>query len=347
MASPAEFNGELVRRYERWLVVQRYSEETKRQYVGTARRFSAFMGRRTFPKATHFDVREFLAQCARKGYNPYTLKHALHALRVFFDFLNMGGLVPWIAPRFVQIRRVRPRVPRFLSETQIRRLLEATHNVRERAIVEVLYGTGFRPGELVSLRVEDIDFSARRVRVSGKGGIRYVLLGRHAVRALRSYLGGRKRGFAFADGRPRQHLCAYPGSTGGWRCRWKEYDHEGRFVRLRTAFVGEREHITRADALARFKRLAKASSLGRTPGLRQLSRDAISNAVRKIGVRVGLDVSPYKLRHSFATHMLDHGADVRVIQELLGHGRLTSTQVYTHVSKANLVGTFQRCHPRS
>jgi len=347
MLSSIKLNGELVCRYERWLTVQRYSSETRRVYTRTVKDFSQFMNRRPVTNANHFDVREFLVMASRKGHATYTLKHELHALRIFFDFLNMGGLVPWVAPRFVKIRSPRPRMPHVLSEAQVRSLLGAANNPRERALVEVLYGTGARPGEISTMRIEEIDFDAGRIRVTGKGGTRFILFGKPASKAIRRYLSGRTRGFLFTEGRPRQRICVYSAASGGWRCRWKEYDDSGRIKRIRCAFIGYKKHLTKAAALAKFQRLAKSSNLLRPSGRLPLRSDSISRAVRNIAARIGLRATPYFLRHSYATHMLDHGADIRVIQELLGHGRLSSTQVYTHVSKAALTDTFVRCHPRS
>ena len=345
LSAESALNLELIKRYHRWLDVQEYSFETKRFYTRVASCFSRYTGRASVVRANHFDIRDFLASVARQGHIRFTLKHELHALRVFFDFLNMGGLVPWVAPRFVEIRAPIPRVPRYLSEQQIRRVFDAARNARERALVELLYGSGIRPGELVSVRIEDIDFAAGRILVKGKRGTRYVLFGRSAARALRRYLASRTSGFAFADGRPAQQICTYPGSNGGWRCRWKIYDDQGQFVRHQSAFIGEKYKLDRASALSRFKRMARDSDLSRKPGLRQLAADSITSTLKHIGARVGIPLSAYRLRHSFATHMLDRGADIRVIQELLGHGRISSTQVYAQVSKANLVSTFRRCHP--
>src|SRR5260221_10780755 len=162
------------------------------------------MGRASLVLANHFDIRDFLVSAARQGHIRFTLKHELHALRIFFDFLNMGGLVPWVAPRFVKIRSPRPRMPHVLSEAQVRCLLEAANNPRERALVEVLYGTGARPGEISTMRIEEIDFDAGRIRVTGKGGTRFILFGKPASKAIRRYLAGRTSGFLFTQGRPRQ-----------------------------------------------------------------------------------------------------------------------------------------------
>jgi integrase/recombinase XerC len=347
MHSATEFNRELAGRYERWLTVQHYSPETIRVYVRTVKDFSRFMNRKAVTQATHLDIKEFLVMASQRGHITYTLKHELHALRVFFDFLNMGGLVPWVAPRFVKIRSPKPRLPHVLSETQIRGLLEAAINARERALIEILYGTGARPGEIATMRVEDIDFNAGRIRATGKNGTRFILFGTPVAKAIRTYLSGRIAGYLFTEGRPRQRIRVYTAASGGWRCRWKEYDDFGRVKQTRNAFIGYKEHLTKAAALAKFQRIAKSCNLQRPTGAKPLRADSISRAIRNIGARIGMRVTPYYLRHSYATHMLDRGADIRVIQELLGHGRLTSTQVYTHVSKTALVRTFIHCHPRS
>jgi site-specific recombinase XerD len=346
MPSGIEINKELARRYDRWLTVQHYAASTRYVYSRIIRRFSEFMGRTIVTKTTHFDVREYLVTAAQRGYLPFTLSHELHALRVFFDFLNMGGLVSWVAPRFVKIRHAHSRVPKVLTEIQVRKLLEATQNKRELAIIEVLYGTGCRTGELASMRIEDVDFAAKRIRVTGKTGTRFVIFGEPASKALRSYLGKRQTGFLFASGKPYQRLRLHVTTSGGWACRWKEYDADGHVVRTKYGFLGHKNYPTYGEAFAGFRKMTRSLRLERPIGLRPLSPDSICQAVRVIGVRAGVKVTPYTLRHSFATHLLDHGADIRVIQELMGHSRLNSTQVYTRVSKVKLVDTFLRCHPR-
>lgn len=346
MSSGIEINRELARRYTRWLTVQHYATSTKYVYSRIIRRFLEFMGRTIVTKATHFDIREYLVTAAQRGYLPFTLNHELHALRIFFDFLNMGGLVAWVAPRFVTIRHAHRRIPKVLTEIQIQKLLEATRNKRELAIIEVLYGTGCRTGELTSMRIEDVDFAAKRIRVTGKTGTRFVIFGLPAARALRSYLGKRQAGFLFASGKPYQRVRLHVTSGGGWACKWKEYDANGKVTRLRYGFLGHKQYPTYGEALAGFKKMTCSLRLRRPIGLRPLNTDSICQTVRTIGVRAGVKATPYMLRHSFATHLLDHGADIRVIQELLGHSRLNSTQVYTQVSKVKLVDTFLRCHPR-
>ena len=137
-------NLELIKRYHRWLEVQEYSFETRRFYTRVAGSFGRYMGRASLVLANHFDIRDFLVSAARQGHIRFTLKHELHALRVFFDFLNMGGMVPWVAPRFVKIRTPIPRVPRYLSEQQVRRVFDAALGNEGR----FLFGGSLTPAEL-------------------------------------------------------------------------------------------------------------------------------------------------------------------------------------------------------
>jgi len=137
-------------------------------------------------KVTHFDVQEFLAYSAAQGKRPRLVRDQLYALRVFFDFLNLGGLVKWAPPRVVQMRPLEKHVPHVLTKEQVDKLLGAACTDYERALLEVLYGTGCRTGELRSMRIEEIDFHYRRIRVAGKTGVRVLLFTMPVARALRS-----------------------------------------------------------------------------------------------------------------------------------------------------------------
>ncbi len=111
-------------------------------------------------------------------------------------------------------------------------------------------------------------------------------------------------------------------------------------------FIDARERLSYRQAFCRFSELAKHDRLLRPRGLRPLSKAAIEKAVQKIGLRVGLKINPHSFRHTFATYLLDHGADVRIVQEVLGHDSIRSTQVYLHVSKKHVQRVFDQCHPR-
>jgi integrase/recombinase XerD len=195
-------------------------------------------------------------------------------------------------------------LPKALTEEEVARLLAAPDGdgpiaCRDRAMLEVLYGTGVRVSELVGLSLGDIDLDASLLRAFGKGDKeRIVPVGSHATRALVSWLGEGGRG----EVAPAQ-----------WR--------------------------RRGDAEAVF--------LGARGG--RLTRQGAWDVLRRHGERVGLAgrLSPHVLRHSCATHMLDHGADIRAVQELLGHASISTTQLYTLVSTERLWEVYRSAHPRA
>jgi integrase/recombinase XerC len=339
-------NSQLVERYERWLVVQRYALQTRYHYGRSVRKFVAFRAGRGVLETTHLDIQEFLAACASEGASAKRLRGELYALRVFFDFLNLGGLVKWVPPRMVKLRSLPRQVPKFLTRDQLHRVFSATKTDHEDALIEFLYGTGCRTGELRSMRIEDLDFGERRVHVRGKGEPRVVMFTENAGRVLRRYLGDRKRGYVFVEQRPPQRIRPQRSKYGQWQCSWKIYNEQGGYVVSKKAFVAARRHFNFKEAVNHFSRMAKQDCLIRPVGLRPLSSSCLQIAVHKIGLRVGIKINPYSFRHSFATHLLDNGADLRVIQELLGHKSIRSTQVYLHVSKKQVQQVLDDCHPR-
>jgi integrase/recombinase XerD len=195
-------------------------------------------------------------------------------------------------------------LPKALSEEEVLALLAAVQGDdpigrRDRAILEVLYGTGLRISELVGLSLADLDLGAALLRAFGKGAKeRIVPLGRHALDALEWWLA--------PGGRPALEPA-----------RWAR----------------------RGDA--------EAVLLNARGG--RLSRQGAWGIVRRHGDAVGLGdrLTPHVLRHSCATHMLDHGADIRAVQELLGHASISTTQIYTLVSNERLFEVYRSAHPRA
>ncbi|MBS1867136.1 MAG: tyrosine-type recombinase/integrase [Acidobacteria bacterium] len=346
MNSTQSFNLELSKRYQRWLVAQHYAAQTQYHYKRAISRFLSFAKTKSVLRINHFDVQEYLALCAASGQSPKAVRGALYALRVFFDFLNLGGLVKWVPPRTVKLRPIKRHIPRVLSYAEIRRLLRATKTHHERALLEFLYGSGCRTSELRNLRVQDIDFEKRRALIRGKTGERLLLFTPTAARSLKRYLGHRSVGYLFVEQRPPQRILPQRTHYGQWRCTWKLYDDKGNHTLTKCSFIGKKENLSYRQAVERFCELAKNDQLLRPVGLRPLSDSAIQIVVHKIGLRVGLKINPYSFRHTFATHLLDNGADVKIIQELLGHASIRSTQVYLHVSKKQVQQVFEKCHPR-
>lgn len=347
MLTAQEFNAELQRRHSMWQEVQGFAAETRYTAAYAIKSFCRYLGSKPATRATHFDIQDHLYRLAKNGIAAATLATRLSSLRGFYDFLNMGGMVKWVPPRLVGIARKFPAPPRVLTEEQVFKLIATASTDHERALVEVLYGTGCRTGELASMKVEDVDFRAMRIKVIGKRGTRFVVFGPLVAKALRKYIGKRTCGYLFISSLPVAHLQIKQNQTGGWRCRWNVYDKVGNFKGYGRGRIDRRERLTYPQALARFRALTRSEQMTRLRGTEPLRTGTIARQIRHLGRRARISVTPYSLRHSYATHLLDHGANLRVIQELMGHRSLDSTRVYTHVSKHTLMDTLARCHPRS
>ncbi len=291
------------------LVAERgLSDHTVSAYRRDLRRYLAFLTARDVDRPEEVDagvVRSFLASVSASTHGPEdepyqasSVARTLSAVRSFHRFLLREGIVD----RDPTADVVRPRLPRALPHPlgvdEVRRLIETPDpstatGLRDRAILEVLYGAGLRVSELTSLDVDDLDLQEGYVRVVGKGGKeREVPMGRHARDAVGAYL---------TRGRPE---LAGPPSRGA-------------------VFLNTRGgRLTRQSCA---KLLATSAS----------------------GAGLARRVSPHDLRHSFATHLLEGGADVRVVQELLGHASVATTQIYTLVTKEHLREVYLTAHPRA
>lgn len=288
-------------RYERGL-----SDNTVRAYATDVRSLVEHAGRmgRDVPAGLDIDVlRSWLARLAATGKARTTLARRAASARVFTAFCARRG---WLASD-PGLRLATPKTPRVLpsvlSQRQVADLLDrrpppaepvnAARELRDAAMLELLYATGIRVGELVGLDVGDIDVVRHVVRVLGKGDKqRSVPVGAPALDAVHAWL---------RDGRPR--LCNGMAGTA-------------LFLGLRGNRIDQRE--VRRIVHARLAKFAEAP-----------------------------DIGPHGLRHSAATHLLEGGADLRSVQEILGHATLATTQVYTHVSVERLRATYERAHPRA
>jgi site-specific recombinase XerD len=318
MPSASEFNDDLTTRFVRWLRVQEYSAATNRHYLASIVSLCRFLDDIPATDVTHLDIRDFMASVAQRGIKPATISRAMSALRCFFDFLNMGGLIAWSPPRFVRLPRLKRRVPRVLTENQMNLLSSAARDLHERTMIEVLYGTGARAGEVRSMRVEDVDLVARRIRVLGKCGYRYVLFPRAISGLLRRYIGKRKSGYLFVcRSFPRKiHLIHHP--DGSWRSYFYKYNPATkRSVRVYW-YAPRAEHLTYKQALRRLKRRIPSPTPEMLIGRKPLGTTTLRYVVMRVGLKAGIHVNPQLIRHTFATHLLDHGADIRMIQKCWG-----------------------------
>ena len=154
-------------------------------YKEVTKEFLVFWGSGRLSNVTHLDVREFLIEMSRRDLSADIEHRHLWALRCFFDFLCLSGLVDEVAPRLLRPRPVQRSLPRSLSEENIVRLIATARNPRDRAIIELFYAAGCRSGELLNMRLDDVDFKTRTIRVCGKyGSERRVMFGRIAKRSI-------------------------------------------------------------------------------------------------------------------------------------------------------------------
>jgi integrase/recombinase XerD len=290
-----------------WLTVERgRAANTVAAYRRDLNAYCAYLDaqKRPLHDVSETDIERYVERQRAQGKAATSIARALVAVRSLHRFLAEEGRIETNPAADVEAPKVPQGLPRPLSEAEVESLLASVVGNgalerRDRAILEVLYGTGIRISELVGLSLGDLDLDERVMRVFGKGSHeRIVPVGRMAVDAMREWLAPSGRGAVMPD-------------------RWAR----------------------RGDAEAVF--------LNARGG--RLSRQGAWGIVRTYGDRVGLGdrLSPHVLRHSCATHMLDHGADIRVVQELLGHASVATTQVYTLVSAERLRTVYDTAHPRA
>jgi tyrosine recombinase XerC len=248
-------------------------------------------------------MRKYIVYLKKCDYSVRSICRKISTIRSFFKFLSREGIVD-INPTINLITpKINKKLPSFLYLEEINKLIETPSGhtilgIRDRAILELLYGTGMRVGELVNLDIRDIDlYDEKTVRVFGKGSKERILpLGNPSIKAVQEYL------------------------------------------TVRSIF---RKNIS-ID-----KNNQNALFLNRFGG--RLSARSIRRLLIKYMKMAGLNkkISPHVLRHSFATHLLGGGADLRSVQELLGHESLSTTQIYTHITKERLKAIYKKSYPRS
>ena len=283
-----------------------FSEHTVAAYGTDLLQFAEFLQRELGLKEVRakdvdrLGIRHFLGTLSRERYAKKSVARKLASIRSFLKYLCREGVLERNPALSVVSPKLEKKLPFFLNVDQANRAMERVfgddvYGFRDRAILEVLYGTGIRLGELVGLNRTSVDLLGKAIRVRGKGRKdRIVPLGREAVRALRSYL-IRREEFLPSE-------------------------------------IGASE---------------EALFLNRYGG--RLSGRSVQNLVEKYlsDVAEAGKVSPHALRHSFATHLLDAGADLMAVKELLGHTSLSTTQIYTHVTAERLRKVYDQAHPRA
>ena len=299
---------EAVDKFLNYLVVEKgFSENTKLAYQNDLHQLASFVEkeaarRGTIPPWAAFDrdsMLRYLLELKERKYAATTVARKIAAVKSFYSFLVAEGMMRDNPTRGVPSPKVGRSLPKPISIAQARLLLEQPSKLstpeakRDRAMLELLYATGMRVSELVSLNLADIDTDGGYVRCFGKGHKeRLIPIYRQAALVLKEYL---------TEARP--HLA-------------HNSEEKALFLNRR----GER--LTRQGLWQILKGYAKSAELG-------------------------TEVTPHTLRHSFATHMLSGGADLRSVQELLGHANISTTQVYTHLTTDHIRRAYEKSHPRA
>ncbi len=348
---PMANNDGLVEQFLRDLTARGCSEHTIRAYRVAIRDLLDFAQGTPAASITHQQVREWFAWLRNQGASPSTIAARHYALKGFFRFLEAEGLIR--ANPMLPLGRFRtaPRtLPKFLSEEETLRLVDGARTIRDRALIEFLWGSGCRVGEVVAIRLNDVNWSTRMVHVTGKGRReRLVPLSENAARLLQKYLNGRTTGWLFQQEELQQegHVTK---SRHRWIGVWRDGYYRDKTGHLRSKIrrkaLGKLSETTRAEAERKFRRLMPV--LPQPPAEdRPLTIHQVWRIIREAGLRAGLGaVWPHRLRHSFATHLLERGADPFTIQHLLGHSSVATTQIYASVTQTLIVKTLEKCHPR-
>jgi integrase/recombinase XerD len=346
--SYAEANRALAEAFDRYQVARGQSANTLRAYHESVAEFVSFLESESVLEADRAAIRRYQSALLERGVHENSLRLRTFALRSFFKFLRVAGLTKGHDPTLLLAHRKLPgRLPRALTVAEVEKLIGAAESPVEAAIVETLYATGVRVSELCSLRFEDVDFGGRVIRVkNGKGGKdRIVLFGSKATDALRRYLGDRKPKFLFEV---LPGLGSVHKNSGRWLGSFADKDgRRGR--RGKVLHIGKISDLpSPEDAMCVFKRLLKKEPGFRPGQSRPYAARGIRRIISALAARAGIGhVHPHALRRAFATHLLEGGADLRVVQELLGHVSLSTTQIYTTLSVAKLKEIHDRCHPHA
>lgn len=300
------------------------SPHTVRAYESDVTQYLAWVASATSKKMSQLgpddlditSVRSHLAELNKAGKARSSVARKLSGLRTFVRYLRREELIEHDPTAMAVAPKRDQTIPTHLSEPEIERLIETPSSGdplgrRDRAILELFYASGLRLSELVAIDLEDLSLSERMVRVMGKGGKeRLVPFNHSTLSALKAWMHDRA-----------EILARIP-----------------RKVESRKPKAGDRKpRVEVRDPL--FTNYRGTRLTGRS--VDRLLRRYVAQCSTRMGI------SPHALRHSFATHLLQRGADLRAIQELLGHARLSTTQRYTHVNAAQLIDVYRKSHPRA
>lgn len=281
--------------FENYLRAERMlSKNTQEAYIKDILQFNSYINK-DIKLTTSNDIIQFLNGLKKTGLSSNTIARKLSSLRIFFRFLVGEGIIKEDPSELLETPKIERKVPLVLDVYEIEKIIGTTDDtvlgIRDRACLEILYGSGLRISELLSLRIEDVFLKDGFIRVVGKGDKeRIVPIGQKGLKAIIDYL--------------------------------------------------ERSRPVLAKAKTPLLFLSKDG--------KKISRMGFWKKLKFYVLKAGInkEITPHTFRHSFATHLLEGGADLRVVQMLLGHSDISTTQIYTHIDREYLKETIKSFHPR-
>ena len=281
-----------------YLTVERgLAVNTREAYRRDLEAFLLFLDGRPLKTVNKELILQHLTLRKMEKSSPATMARNLSSLRSFFHFLTSEKMVAENPTLVLESPSLPHKLPPILSPDEARRLVEQPDvttraGMRDRAMLELLYGSGLRISEAVSVRIGDFDFDTGILRCFGKGS--------------------------------KERMLPLGSQSLTWLVRYRD--------EVRPLWISEAKDV-----------------FFLTPGGRQITRQAVWAEVKRYALQAGITkrLSPHLLRHSFATHLLENGADLRMVQELLGHADIATTQIYTHVNISRLRDLYDRAHPRA
>ncbi|OIU71162.1 site-specific tyrosine recombinase XerD [Rossellomorea aquimaris] len=293
-----------IKDYMHFLIVEKgLAKNTIESYQRDLKNYSLYLANveeiSTFNEVTRVNIVQFLGHLKDQGKSSKTVARHVASIRSFHQFLLREKSADQDPTVHIETPKTERNLPRILSIEEVEALLEAPEEstplgMRDKAMLELLYATGIRVSELISLKMEDVHLTMGFVRCIGKGNKeRIIPIGKTAMTVLEKYL-----------------------ENARLKLRSKKHKDEHLFLNHHG------KGLTRQGFWKNLKALAKKANIEK-------------------------DLTPHTLRHSFATHLLENGADLRAVQEMLGHADISTTQIYTHVTKTRLKDVYSKFHPRA
>ena len=287
--------------YRTWLQEEKHaSDNTLSSYLRDINQFKTWLlgaGSPDLRRVKKDTINEYMLYLSGAGKSPATITRCTASLKSFYAYMLGRGAVKTNPAKNIAALKVERKCPEILTSKEVELFLEQPKCVdekgyRDHAMLELLYATGIRVSELISLNEDDVNLSASFIRAQSKGKERIIPLYPAAVKALRDYM---------TDIRPR--IISGP-------------DEQALFVNMNGG---------------------------------RMSRQGFWKIIKyyQEKAEISKDITPHTLRHSFAVHLLENGADLRSIQEMLGHADISSTQIYAHIIKKHLKDVYQKAHPRA